>query len=192
MNQPLLYIITDHNLDFSDKEKCINLIKNQDMQLELEQYLLYVSHLTNTEPEEVQPVQLKQVEKGEIWLFINGIDIKIRKHIVQLHFPFIFRSFFDYTPLRKAIEALLAKCFVPAGANEYIAYPSFWQQSFTEVRNPQHEKRLAILQDKICHRCVSYKRTKLNLELCLFQAVRNPDLMKDKKYKAWFIGETSV
>jgi hypothetical protein len=189
MIQPLLYIITDHSLDFSDKEKCVDFIKNQDIQLELEQYLSYVSHLTNTEPEEVQQVQIKQIGKEEIWLFVNDINIKIRKHIVQLHFPFIFRSFFDYAPLRKAIEVLLVKWFVPAGADEYAAYPSFWQQSFTEVRNPQHEKRLAVLQDKICHHCVSYKRTKLNLELCLSHAVEIPEKMKDKKYKGWFVGE---
>lgn len=186
MIQPLLYIITDHNLDFSEKEKCIDLIKNQDIKSEMEQYLLYVSHLTNTEPEKVQSVELKQINKDEIWLVVNEIDIKIRKHILQLRFPFIFRSFFDYAPLRKAVEALLMKWFALFGANEYVAYPSFWQQSFTDVRNPQHKKRLAVLQDKICHQSVSYKRTKLNLEFCLFQAVENPELMKNKNYKAWF------
>lgn len=187
MTQPLLYIITDHNLDFSNKEQCLDLIRSQDIQLELEQYLLYVSHLTNTKPANVQPVQLKQMNKDEIWFVINGIEIIIRKHIIQLRFPFIFRSFFDYVPLRKAVETLLIKWFASFGADEYTAYPSFWGQSFTEVRNPQHEKRLAVLQDKICHQCVSYKRTKLNLEFCLFQAVKNPELMRSKNYKAWFV-----
>lgn len=187
MTQPLLYIITDHSLDFSNKETCIDLMKNQDVQLELEQYLSYVSHLTNTEPEKVQSVQMKQIGKDEICFFVNDIDIKIRKHIIQLYFPFIFRSFFDYAPLRKAIEALLAKWFIPVGADEYTTYPSFWRQSFTEVRNPQHEKRLAILQDKICHHCLSYKRTKLNLKICLSHAVENPEKMKDKKYRGWFM-----
>lgn len=187
MSQPLLYIITNHSLDFSDKEKCIDLIQNQDVQLELEQYLQYVSHLTNTEQREVQPVEVQKTSKDEICFFVNGIDIKIRKHIIQLQFPFIFRSFFDYEPLRKAVETLLTKWFSSFWTKEYAAYPSFWQQSFTEIKNPQHGKRLTILQDKICHYCVSYKRTKLNLEFCLSQEINNPELMKGKKYKAWFV-----
>jgi len=188
MTQPLLYIITDHALDFSKKENCIMLIKDQALEAELEQYLLYVSHLTNTPPEEVQPIQLKQItETGVVWLIVNGIDIKIYKHCIQLCFPFNFRVFFDYEPLRNAIEQLLRQWFTPIGMKEYIAYPSFWQQSNTEVRNLQHEKRLAVLQDKICRQCVSYKRTKLNLEFCLSDAIDNSKLMAKKQYKGWFV-----
>ena len=191
MSQPLLYIITDHSLDFSDKEKCIDLIKNQDIGLELEQYLVYVSHLTNTEPAEIQPVQIKQINKDEIYFFINDIDIKICKHVIQLKFPFIFRSFFDYFPLQKAVETLLAKWFSPFDVNEYVAYPSFWNQRFEEIKNPLHEKRLTVLQDKICNQCVSYKRTKLNLEFCLFEAVKTSEAMQRKQYRGWFVGKFS-
>lgn len=188
MIQPLLYIITEHSLDFSNKEKCVELIQNQDIRQELEQYLFYVSHLGNTKAAEAQQLQLKQLKQHEISLFVNDIEIKIRRHIIQLCFPFIFRSFFDYEPLQKAIETLLKKCFSSFGANEYIAYPSFWNQTFTEVRNPQHERRLAILQDKICNQCVSYKRTKLNLELCLREATTTPQAMQRKRYRGWFVG----
>ena len=189
MTQSLLYIIINHTLDFSKKENCIDRIINQSIEPELKQYLLYVSHITNTSPEDIQPIQLKPMtDEDTIWLTVNDIDVKIHKHSIQLCFPFNFRVFFDYEPLRNAIEQLLRRWFVPIGTEEYIAYPSFWQQSSTEVRNPQHEKRLAILQDKICRQCVSYKRTKLNLELCLSHAIKDPKLMANKQYKSWFIG----
>ena len=187
MIQPLLYIIIDHALDFSKKESCINLIKSQSIEAELEQYLLYASHLTNTPPKEVQQIELKQTTDGEaIWFTINDIDIKIHKHSIQLCFPFNFRTFFDYEPLRNAVEQLLRQWFLPIGAEEYTAYPSFWQQSPTEIRNAQHEKRLSVLQDKICHQCISYKRTKLNLGLCLSR-IEDPKLMANKQYKGWFV-----
>ena len=188
MNQPLLHIITEHSLDFSNKEMWIDRIKNQPIQSELEQYLFYASHLTNAPPEEIQPIELRQLsDDGEINFSLNHIDIKIRKHIIHFCFPLVFRAFCDYTPLREAIEQLLGRWFSPFGVEEYVAYPSFWKQSFTEIRNAQHEKRLAVLQNKICCQCVSYKRTKLNLELCLSTPAQKAESMKDKQYRGWFV-----
>ena len=188
MTQPLLYIITNHMLDFSKKEDCISLIQSQPIEAELKQYLLYVSHITNASPEEVKSIQLKPTTDNEtIWLAINDIDIKIHKHSIQLCFPIKFRVLFDYEPLRNAVSQLLRQWFVPIGAEEYIAYPSFWKQSNIEVRNPQHKKRLTVLQDKICRQCVSYKRTKLNLEFCLSRAIESPALMRNKQYQGWFV-----
>ena len=185
MVQPLLYVITNHNLDFSKIGKPIDLIQMQPIEMELKQYLFYVSHLTNMPPEDIQSIQLKQTtDNGTIWLTVNDIDIKIYKHSIQLCFPFKFRVFFDYKPLRDAVEQLLIKWVAPLGAEEYIVYPSFWEQSSFEIRNIQHGKRLFVLQDKICHQCISYKRTKLNLEFCL-PRIEDPKLMKKKQYRGW-------
>ncbi|MDR0368728.1 MAG: hypothetical protein LBH82_06275, partial [Bacteroidales bacterium] len=111
MTQSLLYIISNHSLDFSDKEKCIDAIKSQNIEWALEEYLFFVSHLTNTKPPKSQSVQLTQINHDEIWFLVNDIHIKIGKHIIQWKFPFIFRSFFDYLPLQKGVETLLATWF---------------------------------------------------------------------------------
>ena len=185
--QPQLYIILNHNLDFSDKETCIAHLKNTPIKEELEQYLLYASHLFNCEPEILQDIQVeKQDIDGAIWLMVNDIQIKIHKHIIQVQFPVIFRVFFDYDNLQKAVLELLKKWFIPCGSTEMSVYPSYWLYANYEIKNDWHQRRLIILQDKICHQCNSYKRTKLNLRQCLSNELTEAKEMKNKQYKGWF------
>ncbi len=188
MNQPQLCIIIDHALVFSDKELCVATLKSISITEELEQYLLYASHLSNKEVETPQYVQLEKVdEEGAIWLVLNDVHIKIHKHIIQLRFPVIFRAFFDYDSLRGALYELLKKLFIPCGSTELSAYPSYWLYEPYEIKNDWHERRLIILQEKICNQCNSYKRTKLNLQLCLSNELKSIKEMTEKRYKGWFI-----
>jgi hypothetical protein len=178
----------DHLLDFSEKESCINKIRNTEIEDELKQYLFYATHLTNESPKMPQFIQVEQIdEKDLICLTLNEIHIRICRHIIQLKFPVIFRSFFDYSYLREAIYHLLKKLFIPCGATELIVYPSYWSYAPYEIKNEWHQRRLIILQEKICEKCTSYKRTKLNLRLCLSNGVENINQVVDKHYKAWFI-----
>ena len=187
-NQPQLYIILDHAFDFSDKEKCIAILKNIPIRAELEQYLLYASHLFNKEPENPQDIQIEKQEQSEaIWLTFNDIHIKIHKHIIQLQFPIIFRAFFDYENLRNAIYDLLKKWFIPCGSTEMSVYPSYWVYASYEYKQDWHKKRLLILQEKICNQCTSYKRTKLNLRQCLSNELEDTKEMSNKQYKRWFV-----
>jgi len=186
--QPQLYIIIDHTLNFSDKENCVACLKNISVKEELEQYLLYLSHLANKKPENLQNIQMeKQDEDGSIWLILNDIRIKIQKHIIQLQFPIIYRAFFDYDSLRNAIYELLKKMFIPYGLSEMSVYPSYWLHEHYEIKNAWHKKRLFILQKKICKKCTSYKRTKLNLRQCLSYELEDAKEMKKKQYKGWFV-----
>jgi hypothetical protein len=188
MNQPQLYIILNHTLDFSDKKSCVEQLKNIYIKGGLEQYLFYASHLSNKEPESPQDIQMeKQDTDGTIWLVLNDIHIKIQKHIIQLQFPIIFRSFFDYDSLRKSIYELLKKMFIPCGSTEMSAYPSYWLYTNYEIKNDWHKRRLLILQEKICNQCTSYKRTKLNLNQCLSKELEDTKKMKNKQYKGWFV-----
>jgi hypothetical protein len=193
MKQPQLYIIMDHKLDFSEKILCINMLRNIEMENELSQYLLYASHLTNKEPENPQPIQIEQVdEDGIIWLSLHGICIKIHKHIIQLRFPVIFRAFFDYVYLRDAIYNLLKKLFIPCGTTEMIVYPSYWSYAHYEIKNDWQKKRLIVLQEKICEKCNSYKRTKLNLRFCLSNELLDEKQVAGKHYKAWFVKKIDI
>jgi len=186
--QPQLYIILDHHLDFSNKGNCVAHLKSISIREELKQYLLYASHLSNQEPEIPQNIQVeKQDADGAIWLTINDIHLKIHKRIIQLRFPVIFRSFFDYENLRNAVYNLLKKLFIPCGSTEMSIYPSYWLYAPYEIKNDWHKKRLLILQEKICNRCNSYKRTKLNLHQCLSNELKNANEMKNKGYKGWFV-----
>ena len=193
INQPKLYIVLDHNLDFSDKESGVARLKSIFVKEELEEYLLYASHLSNQEPEIPQDIQMdKQDADGAIWLTINNIHVKIHKHIIQLQFPVIFRAFFDYENLRNAVYNLLEKLFIPCGSTEMTVYPSYWLYAFYEIKNDWHKKRLLILQEKICNRCNSYKRTKLNLRQCLSDKLEDTNEMKNKGYKGWFVKTFSI
>ena len=188
MKQPQLFIILDHALDFSDKEKCISFLKNIPIGEELNQYLLYASHIFNKESENQQDIQIEKQDKdGSIWLAINDIHIKIQKHVIQLRFPVIFRAFFDYDNLQNAIYKLLEKWFIPCGSTEMSVYPSYWLYASYEIKNDWHKRRLIILQDKICNQCNSYKRTKLNLRQCLSTELKSAKEMKNKQYKGWFV-----
>jgi predicted nuclease of predicted toxin-antitoxin system len=192
MKQPQLYIILDHTLNFSDKESCIARLKNIFIKEELEQYLLYASHLSNQEPENTQDIQIeKQDTDGTIWLTTNNIHIKIQKHIIQLKFPIIFRTFFDYDYLRESIYELLKKIFIPCGSTEMSIFPSYWLYDNYEIKNDWHKRRLLILQEKICNQCTSYKRTKLNLRQCLSNEIEDIKEMKNKQYKVWFVKKIS-
>jgi hypothetical protein len=187
-NQPQLYIILDHTFDFSNKERCIAILKNIPIRAELEQYFLYASHLFNKEPENPQDIQIeKQEQNEEIWLTFNDIHIKIHKHIIQLQFPIIFRAFFDYENLRNAIYDLLKKWFISCGSTEMSVYPSYWTYASYEYKQDWHKKRLLILQEKICNQCTSYKRTKLNLRQCLSNELEDTKEMSNKQYKRWFV-----
>jgi hypothetical protein len=177
----------DHTLKFSEKELCINMLKELKIENELNQYLLYVAHLTNENPKEPQTIQIEQIdEEGVIWLSLNEIRIKIHKHIIQLRFPVIFRAFFDYAYLQEAIYDLLKKIFISCGTTELAAYPSHWDYASYEIKNDWHRKRLLILQEKICEKCNSYRRTKLNLRLCLSNELLDMKQAADKRYKIWF------
>ena len=187
-NQPQLYIIINHTLNFRNKENCIAKLKSVPIQEELEQYLLYASHLSNKKPDYPQDIQVeKQDDDGTIWLLLNDIHIKIQKHIIQLRFPIIFRAFFDYDSLRNAIYKLLQKIFIPCGSTEMSIYPSYWLYANYEIKNDWHKRRLLILQEKICNQCTSYRRTKLNLQQCLSNELNEIKEMKNKKYRGWYI-----
>jgi hypothetical protein len=189
-NQPQLYIILNHTLDFSDKEDCVARLKSTAIKEELERYLLYASHLFNCEPEIPQDIQLeKQDIDGAVWLIVNNIQVKIHKHIIQLRFPIIFRAFFDYDNLRNAVYELLKKWFIPCGSTEMSIYPSYWLYAPYEIKNEWHQRRLILLQEKICHQCNSYKRTKLNLRQCLSNELESANEMKNKQYKGWLVKE---
>ena len=191
-NQPLLYIILDHTLDFSDRENCISRLKNAPVEEELTHYLLYASHLSNSEPEDCKDIQVgEQDSDGSISLIANDIHIKIHKHSIQLRFPVIFRAFFDYGSLQNAIYELLKKWFIPCGSTEMIAYPSYWLYAAYEIKNDWHKRRLIILQEKICNKCNSYKRTKLNLHQCLSNETKTENEMKNKHYKGWLVKKFS-
>ena len=192
MKQPQLYIIIDHALDFSNKDLCIAKLKSASIKEELKQYLLYASHLSNKEVENPQDIQFEKIdENNAIWLTLNDIHIKIDKHIIQLRFPIIFRSFFDYDSLRNAVYDLLKKMFIPCGSTEMSAYPSYWLYVPYEIKNDWHQRRLTVLQEKICNQCNSYKRTKLNLKLCLSNEIENIKEISNKQYKAWYVKKLS-
>ena len=188
MKQAQLYIIINHALDFSDKESCVAKLKNISIKEELEKYLLYASHLSNQKVEIPQELQFEKIdEENAIWLRLNDICIKIHKNIVQLRFPIIFRAFFDYEPLRNAVYDLLKKLFLPCGSTQMSAYPSYWLYVHYEIKNDWHQRRLTVLQEKICNQCNSYKRTKLNLRLCLSDEMEDVKKMSEKQYKGWYV-----
>ena len=187
-NQPQLYIVIDHNVDFLDTQLCVSKLKNTSIKEEFEQYLLYVSHLSNKEIDTPQDIRLEKIDDDNaIWLTLNDIQIKIHKHIVQVRFPVIFRAFFDYDFLREAICNLIKKLFTAYGSTQMSVYPSYWSYADYEIKNDWHKRRLTVLQDKICDKCSSYKRTKLNLRLCLSDEIYEVKDMRNKQYKAWFV-----
>jgi len=192
MTQPKLYIIADHQLDISNPLSCKSLLEEFPIDLELENYLFYASHLTNVPPLKKEPLLFQKMDDGgNLWFEVNGIVIKLAKNAVQLKFPVIFRSFSDYDYLRVAIYVLLLRLLSICKSTELAAYPSFWKQYPHEVKNSWHKRRLMAAQKQICENCVSYKRTKLHLTHCLSKEVSTPKQLANKRYRGWYIKKLS-
>jgi len=188
MTQPRLYIIADHQLDISNPLSCKSLLEELPIDLELENYLFYASHLTNAPPPTKELFSFQKTDDwGNLWFEVNGIVIKLAKNAVQLKFPVIFRSFSDYNYLRIAIYALLLKLLSACKSTEFVAYPSFWEYYPHEVKNSWHKRRLIAAQKQICENCISYKRTKLHLTHCLSKEVSTPKQLANKRYRGWYI-----
>ena len=184
MSQPLLYIIADHQLGISDT----SLFEGMPIDLALENYLLYVSHLTGELPKTREPLLFQKADNlGNLWFEVNGIVIKLAKNAIQLKFPIIFRSFSDYDYLRIAVYALLLKILSVCKSTEFAAYPSFWEHYSHEVKNDWHKRRLIAAQKQICENCISYKRTKLHLRRCLSKEVSDVKHLASKHYRGWYI-----
>ena len=190
MTQAQLYIIADHQLDISNSLSCKSLLEELPIDMEVENYLFYASHLTNESPQTKESLLFQKTDdSGNLWFEINGIVIKLAKHIIQLKFPVIFRSFSDYDYLRIAIYAFLLKLLSACKSTEFAVYPSFWEYYPHEVKNNWHKRRLMIAQEQICENCISYKRTKLHLNRCLSKEVSNPKQLADRNYRGWYIGK---
>ena len=187
-NQPLLYIVIDHDVNYLDTKLCVEKLKNTSINQQLEEYLIKISHISNNEIDTPQDIRFERIdEDNAIFLSLNDIQIKIHKHIIQLRFPVIFRAFFDYDPLRNSICNIVEKLFISYGSTQMSVYPSYWSYADYEIKNDWHKRRLITLQDKICNKCTSYKRTKLNLKLCLSDEIYDVNQMKNKQYKGWFV-----
>ena len=190
MNQPLLYIIADHRLDISNRLSCKSLLENLPIGLELENYWLYAAHLTNEPPKVKERLLFQRVDdSGTLWFEVNGIDVKLAKNAIQLKFPVIFRSFFDYDYLRIAVYALLLKLLSTCKSTEFVVYPSFWEYYPHEVKNSWHHRRLMIAQKQICENCISYKRSKLHLSHCLSKEILGIKQMANRHYRGWYVRE---
>ena len=188
MTQPQLYIIADHQIDVANPLLCKSLLENLPIDLELENYLFYASHLTNAPPLAKKTLLFQKADDlGNLWFEVNGIKIKLAKNAVQLKFPIIFRSFSDYDYLRIAIYALLLKLLSACESTEFSAYPSFWKYYPHEVKNSWHQRRLMVAQKQICENCISYKRTKLHLTRCLSKETPDPKQLADKQYRGWYV-----
>ncbi|MDR1879158.1 MAG: hypothetical protein LBQ64_06305 [Bacteroidales bacterium] len=187
MKQAQLCMLTDHALDFTNKDVCIRSLTNQAVEEELCRYLRYASHLDNTEAGQALPLEVKQItDTGTVLLALSGIAIRIDRHIIQCGFPVIFRAFFDYEPLRKAIYTLLRALLLSCGTTELTACPSFWTYNSYEIKNEWHQKRLLVLQEKVVRLSTSYKRSKLNLRLCLPE-ITDLKQAANKQYKVWYV-----
>ena len=188
MTQPQLYIIADHQLDITNPLYCKSLLDTLPMDLEWNNYLFYVSHLSNTPPLASKPFLFQKADdRGNLWFEANGIVVKLAKNAVQLKFPIIFRAFSDYDYLRIAIYALLLKLLTACKSTEFTAYPSFWEQYPREIKNSWHQRRLTVAQKQICENCTSYKRTKLHLNYCLSQEISDVKLLAEKQYRGWCV-----
>ena len=186
MTQPRLYIIADHQLDVANSLSCKSLLEELPMDMELENYLFYASHLTNEPPQTKEFLRFQQTDElGRLCFAANEIVIKLAKNAVQLQFPVIFRSFSDYDYLRIAIYALLLKLLSACKSTEFTVYPSFWEYYPHEIKNAWHHRRLMIAQKQICENCVSYRRTKLHLTNCLSEETPTPKQLADKHYRGW-------
>jgi len=188
MTQPQLYIIADHQLETSNSLSCKLLLENLPIEMELENYLFYASHLSN-KPLQARADLLfqKTDELGRLCFEVNGIGIKLAKNGIQLQFPIIFRSFSDYDYLRTAIYAFLLKLLSVCKSTEFAAYPSFWEYHSHEIKNSWHRQRLMAAQKQICENCVSYKRTKLHLNRCLSNEVTDLKQLADRHYRSWYV-----
>jgi hypothetical protein len=187
MTQPQLYIIADHQLDISNPLSCKSLLEAIPIDMELENYLFYASHLTNESPQTKKTLLFQKTDGlGRLCFEVNGIVIKLAKNAVQLQFPVIFRSFSDYDYLRIAIYALLLKLLSSCKSTEFSVYPSFWEYYPHEVKNSWHQRRLMIAQKQICENCISYRRTKLHLIRCLSEETDIKQLA-DKQYRGWCV-----
>ena len=186
MTQPQLDIIADHQLDIANSLSCKSLLENLSMDMELENYLLYASHLTNMPPQTKESLSFQRIDDfGRLCFAVNGISINLAKNALQLQFPIIFRAFPDYDYLRVAIYALLLKLLSACKSTEFTAYPSFWKQYSYEIKNSWHGRRLFVAQKQICENCISYKRTKLHLTRCLSEETTDIKQLADKHYRGW-------
>jgi len=186
MTQPQLYIIADHQLTVFNSLCCKTLLEELPIDIELENYLFYASHLTNEPPQTRESLRFQKTDElGRLCFEVNGIVIKLAKNAIQLQFPVIFRSFSDYDYLRIAIYALLLKLLSACKSTEFTAYPSFWKYSQHEIKNSWHERRLLAAQKQICENCISYRRTKLHLTNCLSKESSTHRQLVEKHYKGW-------
>jgi hypothetical protein len=187
MKQAQLHIIADHDLNIADGGFCMRRLNGMKLDTEIEQYLHAYSLLTNKpKPESGRIIcLLRQEPVYEIACEISHIEMYLRKHVIQFRFPVIYRSFSDFDRLRTAIYALMMKILPVCHSTEIAVYPSFWRQRQYEVKNAWHQRRLNVLQEKICFLCVSYRRTKLNLEHCLGAPLENEKALQERGYRGW-------
>lgn len=189
MTQAQLIVITDHYLDFKDKESIINQCLNFDCKELLQQALNIQCHLENyKEPDKAEKIVFQKIDMdGNIYFSVNQIEIRISKHLIRFRFPFIFRVFVDYEALRQAYFIFLHAFLLPFHTTEIIAFPSFWNYNEYEIKNQWHRKRLCELQYKIVHEAISYKRCKLNLAHCLEMPDSDLITIMAKKYRVWML-----
>ncbi|MDR1793112.1 MAG: hypothetical protein LBR36_06720 [Bacteroidales bacterium] len=186
MPQPLLYIIADHKLKVENWQHCIFELATLNLEIQSKNYLQYAAVLFNPSQKIDNFINFvsQNAKNNEIVFAINGIEIYLRKNIIQFRFPFIFRVIADYDLLKIQLYELLKPILNACKSTEFAFYPSFWQNKKPYLK-PWQVRRLAILQTKITTTCVSYKRTLLNLEHCLGKSVENEKDLQKKTYIGW-------
>ena len=153
---------------------------------EIHEYCLRYTQLTNQQVENTEAIW----PKGESDCRFSYLDIQvnIQKHIIQLKFPFIYRAFFDFTPLRLSIFNMLKPVFTAYGTTECAAHPSRWDYSWIHYNNEWKLQRLEQMQQKILFQCTSYKRTILNLTHCLGEPCHTWQSVSHSNYLRWWQG----
>ena len=172
--QAKLYILSD----FSVKEKEMPLLVHQCCQLDFSRI---ADHLTAhrslfysfPEKTSTQVTWKKRTEEGDIYLFFNGICIRISRHVIQFYVDAPFQTWVDYEAFRLLLNDFLSAFLRPFAPKQLLFLPSYWEQPFGTVKNEWHEKRLQILQEKITQEAVSFKRSLLHLRQCLGEPQQN-------------------
>jgi hypothetical protein len=187
MQQARLTLIADHALHMKEKETIVALCTESDGKSLLQQALNLQSNIVNyKDPDQAEKVVYQGVNNnGDLLFSVNEINIRISKHLIQFYFPFLFRVMVDYIPLRNAYYRFLHHFLTPFHSTRLIEFPSFWEQKSHEVKNEWHERRLKELQYKLVNEGTSFKRSRLNLQLCLGEPTYDIRTIMANKYRVW-------
>ena len=186
--QPQLVLIANHALANTSRQGVIlpeMNISPQDKEYYCLRYMQLTDKNVQTKATDLWPQGEKEIPCVFSYL---DVHVNVQKHIIQFRFPFIYRAFFDFTPLRQAIFTLLKPIFTAYGTTECAVHPSFWEYSWLQYNNQWKLQRLEQMQQKILFQCVSYKRTILNLTHCLGEPCHSWQMVSQSKYNRWWQG----